>query len=207
VKRKLVCFCEHAFETDIPESVDLAGQPELEQAILTGDFLSVRCPRCGKVLKPEFPVLVRDPAGARSIFLVPELDRAAFHRHSLEYPVPEADRVVIGYDELAEKFRIKAQGLEDEVVELVKYYLLNKILEDDEGEEEVRILFARREEGKLIFHALGLKQGEVGVLRVPEETAAKVAAELDRRRGQEPFATILTGPYVSVNKLYVEGEE
>ena len=52
MKRRIVCFCEHSFDADVPDSVDLGKQPEVEQAILSGEFLSIRCPSCGKVLKP-----------------------------------------------------------------------------------------------------------------------------------------------------------
>jgi hypothetical protein len=56
-----------------------------------------------------------------------------------------------------------------------------------------------------VFHAVGLKEDEVGVLRVPVELTGKVAGQLEERGRQEPYATILKGPYVSVNALF--GEE
>ncbi|MBN1835954.1 MAG: CpXC domain-containing protein [Spirochaetales bacterium] len=207
MKRKLVCFCEHKFEADIPDRVDLGADPALEEAILQGEFMTVRCPGCGKLLKPEYPVRVEDPAAGLAYFLVPELDRGAYLRGASEYDLEGADRVVIGYDELAEKIRIRRAGLDDRVVELLKYYLLNKILEGEEAEAEgeVRIFFSRTEGQSLVFHAVGLKENEVGVLKVPTELAAKISGQLEERRGQEPYATILRGPYVSVNALY--GEE
>ena len=121
MKRRIVCFCEHGFDTDVPDTVDLGKEPEVEQAILDGEFLSIRCPNCGKVLKPEFPVLIEDPQAENSVFLVPELDRSAFFRGSLAYSIREANRVAIGYEELAEKFLLKRYDLDDRVVEIVKY--------------------------------------------------------------------------------------
>jgi hypothetical protein len=205
--RQLVCFCEHSFEAEVPERVDLAENPEVEDQILSGEFLAVRCPACGKVLKPEFPVFVRDAQAERTILLVPELDRAAFFRGRLSYGLGDASRVAIGYEELAEKFLIKRAGLDDRVVELIKYYLLRKLLDDFEGDQEVRLLFSRMEGQTLVFNALGLKQGEVGVLRVPADTLHKAEAQLEQKLGQEPLGELLRGPYVSVNKLYAEGEE
>ena len=92
MKRHIVCFCEHSFEADIPIAVDLSQEPEVEQAIIDGDFLNVRCPNCGKVLKPEFPVLIEDPQAENSIFFVPELDRGMYFRGSLSYSLREANR-------------------------------------------------------------------------------------------------------------------
>ena len=44
--REIVCFCEHRFEAEVPERVDLAEDPAIEEQILGGEFLSVRCPSC-----------------------------------------------------------------------------------------------------------------------------------------------------------------
>ena len=207
MKRQLVCFCEHAFEAEVPEVVDLGAEPEIEEAIVEGEFLTIRCPGCGKLLKPEYPVRVEGSAGGLSYFLIPELERGTFLRGASQYDLKGAARVVIGYDELAEKIRIKRQGFDDRVIELVKYYLLNKVLEGYEGEREVRILFSRREGETLVFHAMGLKEDEVGVLRVPVGTVEKAAGQLEERQSREPYATILRGPYVSVNTLYREESE
>jgi hypothetical protein len=205
LKRKLVCFCEHEFESEIADSVDLAEQPEARRAILEGDFQTIHCPGCGKALKPEFPVLVREPG--RTLFFVPELDRVAYYRGKLPYPVGEVDRVAIGYDELVEKLRIRDAGLDDRVVEVLKYYLLQKALEHYEGEAEVRLLFHSKDDSGLVFHALGLRDKEVGVLKVSRQMAEKAGQQLQDKLREEPFDQILAGPYVSVNKLATETPE
>lgn len=205
MKRKLVCFCEHEFESEVPDSVDLTEQPDARQAILTGDFQTIQCPGCGKALKPEFPVLVREQG--RTLFFVPELDRVAYYRGKLPYPVGEVDRVAIGFDELAEKLRIEEAGLDDRVVEVLKYYLLQKLLEHYEGEGDVRLLFSVLEPAGLVFHALGLRDKEVGVLRVSRQMADKAAEQLQAKLREEPFDQFLAGPYVSVNKLATEAPE
>lgn len=207
MKRKLVCFCEYEFEADIPSNIDLGQEPETEQEILRGEFLNLRCPNCGKLLKPEFPVLIKDPGAEISIFFIPELDRVAYYRNTLSYALGEAQRVVIGYDELVEKFLIKASGLDDRVVEVLKYYLLQKALESYEGDRDVRILFSKTEKDLIFFHAHGIKENEIGVLRVSMEMAEKIAVQLEEKKRQEPFSVILRGPYVSVNKLYTESPE
>ncbi len=205
--RTLLCFCDNRFDVEVPEEVDLAADPGLEQAVLSGEFLSYPCPHCGKVLKPEFPILLRDPQAELTVFMIPQLDRGAFFRGRLPYPVPEeADRLVIGFEELAEKLRLRRAGLDDRVVEVLKYYLLDKALESYEGDQEVRIRFAGQEGDSLTFHAWGLKEQEVGVLRVPMDTVRKMARQLESKRSEEPFATILRGPYISVEKLYEEAE-
>ena len=205
MKRKLVCFCEHEFESEVPESVDLAAEPDARRAILEGDFLTIHCPGCGKALKPEFPVLVSEPG--RTLFLVPELDRVSYYRGKLPYPVGQVDRVAIGYGELVEKLRIREAGLDDRVVEVLKYYLLQKLLEQYEGESEIRLYFSALEPEGLVFHAHGLRDKEIGVLKVSRQMAEKAGQQLKGKLREEPFDQILAGPYVSVNKLATESPE
>jgi hypothetical protein len=205
MKHRIVCFCEHGFDADVPVVVDLGEEPEVEQAIVSGDFLNIRCPNCGKVLKPEFPVLIEDPQAENSIFFVPELDRGAFFRSSLAYSLREANRVAIGYEELVEKFLLKRHNLDDRVVEIVKYYLLSKIMEEENEEKEIRILFSKQEGDTAFFNVLGLKEEEVGILKVPMTTVQKIASQLEEKKQQEPFSNILKAPYVSINNLLVEG--
>ena len=207
MKRRIVCFCEHGFDADIPDSINLAEDPEAEQAILSGEFLSIRCPNCGKVLKPEFPVLIEDPQAENSIFFVPELDRAAYFRGSLAYSLREANRVAIGYEELVEKFLLKQYDLDDRVMEIVKYYLLSKVMEDETGDKELRILFSRQEGDMVLFNVLGLKEAEVGILKVPMATVEKIASQLEEKKRQEPFSEILKAPYISINNLLVDGPD
>lgn len=207
MKRRIVCFCEHGFDAEVPDFVDLGRQPEVEQAIIDGEFLSIRCPNCGKVLKPEFPVMIEDPQAENTIFFIPELDRSAFFRGSLSYSLQEANRVAIGYEELVEKFLLKRYNLDDRVVEIVKYYLLSKIMEDEGEDKELRILFSRQEGDTVLFNVLGLKKDEVGILKMPAATLEKITSQLEEKKDQEPFSEILRAPYVSINNLLVEGPD
>ena len=157
------------------------------------------------MLKPEFPVLIEDPQAENSIFFVPELDRSQFFRGALAYSLREANRVAIGYEELVEKFLLKQYNLDDRVIEIVKYYLLSKIMEDDQGERDIRVLFSKKEGETAFFNVLGLKENEVGILKVPMSTVQKVESQLEEKKRQAPFTEILNAPYVSINNLLVEG--
>ena len=128
-----------------------------------------------------------------------------YFRGALSYSLREANRVAIGYEELVEKLLIKRENFDDRVVEIVKYYLLSKVMEDYSGDKEVRILFSKREGDLVLFSVLGFKEDEVGVLKVPLETLQKVESQLEEKKRQEPFSEILKAPYISINNLYVEG--
>jgi hypothetical protein len=106
-----------------------------------------------------------------------------------------------------EKFLLKRYNLDDRVAEIVKYYLLSKIMEDETGDKEVRILFSKQEGNTILFNVLGLKEGEVGILKVPMATVEKVASQVEEKKHQEPFSEILKAPYVSINNLLVDGPD
>ncbi len=189
-------------ETSFPETVNLDEAATAAEEILEGTFMSLECPHCGTLLKPELPVRVHSPAGGFEVFLVPELDRNAYQRGALEYDIGDPARVAIGYPELVEKLRIWRAGLDDAAVEVVKYYLLSRALESEE-QEDVRILFVGREgDGRLRFQIEGLRDREVAVSRIPEATYNRAKERLNDIAKEEPFSEILQRPYVSINRIY-----
>ena len=194
--RTLTCFCERKFDVNFPELVDLSKNPETEQHILEGTFMSAICPACGKLLKPEFPVKLIGLERGLDLFFIPELDRSTYYRGGLKYKIKDCRRLVIGYAELVEKIKLNEQHLDDEIVEIIKYYLLGKALEDVPEEREIRILFQEIQGEELIFHIQGLKPEEVGILRVSKTMFDKVSAQRQAKKTQEPITEILTPPYV-----------
>jgi len=200
-KRKLVCMCENEFEVEVRELVDLEEEPEIEDEILSGDYMTYRCPKCGKLLKPEFPFRIVDRQRGIDIFFIPELDRGAYSRKKLGYDVGSPSRVVIGFPELIEKLTIIREGLDDRAVESIKMYLLeHAISRDDEVELIPKVWFDRRENEYLIFKIEGLKEDSIGITRIPRETYDKVVKSLVKNR-DKTMRSIVSPPYVSVNKL------
>ena len=200
-KRHIACFCESTFDTEIPESADLVADPGVEEQILSGDFMAVNCPACGKRLTPEFPFRLTGVKGVGEIFLVPETDRAAYVLNTLTYSVGQPGRIVIGFPELAEKVLIFGRNLDDRVIEIMKYYLLTgAAAPDQEGEQDVSLVYRGAEGGKHLFHIIGMKEGEVGVARLAVELYAKIASDLERRILEEPFHEFCKPPWVSLRK-------
>ncbi len=198
-KKEIPCYCENIVEIEVPTEVDLAANEGTAKAIRDGNFLSVVCPKCGKLLKPEFPVRIIDSAKAIELFLVPELERGPFlfGRSRYELRDPQRGRIVIGYPELVEKLTVLDAGLDDRVIEIIKYYLSEKV----EGDAGLEIYFKGREGEKLIFHLLGLRADEVGVSRIPFTLYETVQRELADKLKEEPFDFLLTPPYVSFKKV------
>ena len=185
----------------MPDLVDLAADPGGEDDILSGSFMSVTCPKCGKLLKPELAVRVQDRARGLDLYLVPDLERNRYLAGRLPGVPADILRVVIGYPELVEKLRIARAGLDDRVVEIVKFHLMRRAEQENPG-KEIAIYFVSCAGGELTFEVHGLREDEVGRVRVSEERARKVADELPRNLKREPYRSFLAGPYVSCTAVY-----
>jgi len=208
-QRRIACFCEATFDAEMPSAADLAQDPEVGELIASGNFGAVTCPACGRRLTPEYPFLLGGVKPVGEIFMVPEADRSAYERSALDYPVGTPGRVVVGFPELAEKVLIAGLGLDDRVVEIMKYYLLTGSrgsADQQEGEDEgpdtdVTVRYRGLEAGRHLFHIVGLKRDEVGVARLADELYRKIAADVETRVAEEPFRDFCVPPWISLRRL------
>jgi hypothetical protein len=198
--RTVTCKCDNQMEVEVPETIDLSEDPEQVAQILDGRFLSFVCDSCGTTVKPEIPVRIVWPEKDADIHFVPELERSAYLRGKHQYP--QAGRVVIGYPELVEKIRILQDSLDDRVVELLKYRLLQKA----PPAADITIYYHGREEDSLVFHVHGLRKDKVGVSTVPQTAYQRLEAELAEKLKDPAYVEFLSPPYVSVNTITREDE-
>ncbi|MBN1525032.1 MAG: CpXC domain-containing protein [Spirochaetales bacterium] len=201
---ELTCLCENKFSADIRTEYDTDASPGIVNDILSGRFMSVSCPSCGKLLKPEFPTHITSKKNNWDIQFVPELERVSFLKN-LPTGKKGNKRIVIGYPELLEKIKIFSDRLNDQVVEYLKYNIMSKLLEksdENETENDINVYYNERKEDALLFHIQGLKSGEVGLFKVPMGAYEQAVQEIDTKINSEPFNEFLTPPYVSLNRLF-----
>jgi hypothetical protein len=181
----------------------MAGDPEIEQLILDGSFMSVACPGCGRRLTPEYPFRLTGVSVFGDLFLVPEVDRGAYERGNLEYDIGTPGRIVIGFPELEEKVRIAHAHLDDRVIEIMKYYLLTGSTSTGEGEQgkDIGIVYRGIDSDRHLFNIIGLKEGEIGVARLPEELYRRIVSDVETRVNEDPFKDFCVPPWVSLRKI------
>lgn len=201
--RRIACFCQATFEAELPTAADMSADPEIGELILDGSFMAATCPACGRRLTPEFPFRLTGVKGFGEIFMVPEADRVAYDRGTLGYATGSPGRVVVGFPELAEKVLVAGLGLDDRVIEIMKYYLLTGSGggAEAEAEREIGILYRGREGERHLFHIVGMKENEVGVARLAEELYVKIAADVESRVKEEPFQDFCVPPWVSLRRI------
>ncbi len=199
--RTIRCNCGNEIETDLPDRFDTREDPELLDKIERGDFLNLRCDRCESLLKLEIPVRIVGEDIGMDIFYYPETEREQFLAGKGDFP-DTADRIVFGYPELVEKTVIFRNGLNDRIIELIKYFFLRKKGND----QEISIYLDEAGETSLIFRIHGLKKDEVGMTAVDREFYRTVENDFDSILAKEPVEDIVDPPYVSVKKVILEVE-
>ncbi|HOX17846.1 MAG TPA: CpXC domain-containing protein [Spirochaetales bacterium] len=202
--RSITCLCDKSFDAEVPESVDLDADPGLLVRLGEGEFMAFTCPHCGAKLKPEFAVRVKGMALSRELWVLPELERLEFYSGKAD--LPAACEVLVGYPELFERARLVRDGVDPEAAEILKFYLLGRAGEEN-PEAELAVFYMGKEPGRLVFHLYGAREGETGVLRIPEETFREIAAGKKRKMGEDTFREIFKGPYRSVRSLEALAEE
>jgi len=198
------CHCGDRIDYEYDDEVEIT--PEIYSDIIHGKFMSVICKKCGITLKPEYPIMFTYPSKSAQIkiFWVPELQRDSFLRGNSQFNYQKTDRFVIGFMELTEKLKIFEAGLDDIVVEGVKYYILSKIENENNIENEILIYFNGFEENNLIFHIHGLKENNVGILNINKDFYDLTSEKIKDLINDEPFKSFLNPPYVSILKIYRE---
>jgi hypothetical protein len=194
-------MCETSFDADLPEEIDLDRDSGTLDEILSGNFLSVECPSCGAMLKPELRIRLVSKKRDLDFVALPELERISLYRGAVE--LPKGASALVGYHELYERALILADGLDPEAIEIIKYWLIQKAAEQS-PDAEIGAAYAGKKDSKLAFHLSGLREGQVAILPVEVSTYEKTLADKPRSLREAPFDRMLKGPYKSVRALEAE---
>ena len=199
--RTVHCNCGNEIEADIPETYDVEKNPGLLEGIVRGDFLTLRCDQCGTLLKLELPVRITSSSHDMDLYYLPDSKREQFLGDTEDFP--EAKRIVFGYPELVEKALTALHGLDDRVIEILKYFYLRK----NPNAENITIYLDEVQETSLLFRIHGLKKDEVGIAKIDRAFYNKIGEELDAIVEKEDLTEVIEPPYVSIKKVVVEVEE
>ncbi|MDX2482028.1 MAG: CpXC domain-containing protein [Pseudodonghicola sp.] len=212
------CGADIAFEEC--DSVNADRRPDLREEILAATFQSVACPACDKTVRmePQFNYLEVGAGQWIAVFpgrMLPdyiEIEDAITEVFDTSYgarALPAAReigadldvRLVFGWPALVEKLVLRAAGLDDGTIELLKLDLMRRLPEAEMGPgRELRVTSV--EDDALNFSWL-LTEAEV-----PMEGFAANRALYDAiADAPEPWAPIRAqlsdGPFVDMQKLFM----
>jgi hypothetical protein len=197
MKHNIGCPCGKTFSAETEDEIDLDKKSETINAICDGSFMNYTCPVCGKLHKPEYPVMLLWPSKKLKIEFLPELDRGAFYRRKKDPPAAET---IIGFPELADRIAVYRDGLEPAAVEAMKYYLLVKA-EENYPDAEINIWYQGKGPDGIEFHIYGIKAGEMAVSRIPPALYDKTLGDYKKHPKSEVFASLRVRSYLSVQNM------
>ncbi|MDR0709904.1 MAG: CpXC domain-containing protein [Spirochaetaceae bacterium] len=212
MKRKIPCLCENTFTVEVPEEIDLDKDPQYLDEIENGSFMNFNCSICGKLYKPEFPLIVLWPGRNLRLEVIPEQERMGFYHRKKEKEKDDKTEVVIGYIELADRLAVIRDGLEPAVIESLKYYLYLKAGETN-PENEVNIWYHGKSadavsgtiNAALEFHIQGLKENSMALTRLPFSLYEKTAEDYKKHPRGELFVSLRHKNYLSVQNMMLPG--
>lgn len=126
--------CGHKFEKSLPTALFSLG--EEKDKLLSGEFGQITCPSCGNVFVLNYRFAYTDEINLFMVVNDPAfVDKKARLAFSTGLGLIGADRknelikhtlrITYDYKALREKIAILELGLDDKIVELMKYFLIN----------------------------------------------------------------------------------
>lgn len=217
--QKITCKCDCSFDVEYEKTIDLDTRPAIKDDVKKGAFLSFVCPSCGSKVNIELETAFVWKSKKTTLLFVPEKKRMeclAFCAGATRIDVESNKKVkteflkkgqtpVIGYPELADRLAVLDSGLEPEIVEAVKFFLLDNG-KDIKG-KRIQILFEKLEDDTIEFHLHGLREKEVAVMRVPLSLYRSVEADRKAGKQKEVFHALWLGPYLSYKNIHAEGDD
>ena len=193
---KIPCHCGNIIESEIETEIDLGKNPEIYKNIINGDFMTFHCPECGNEIKAETALHLADSGNNLDLSFLPETERSNVLSGKIK---TDSSRIVIGYRELVEKVVLTGEKLDDRIIEIIKFKMLQKA-----GDQAATIYFSSVDGENLIFHIHGLKPDKIGISKVPKKIYNSINNELEENLADEDVRLFTDGPYVSVSRIYLE---
>ena len=217
--QKITCKCDCSFDVEYEKTIDLDLQTAVKEKIKNGSFLSFVCPSCGSKVNIELETEFVWKSKKTTLLFVPEKKRMgclAFCAGAVRIDAENNKKIkteflkkgqtpVIGYPELADRIAVLDADLDPEIVEAVKFFLL------DNGKnikgKHIQILFEKLEGDTIEFHLHGLREKEVAVMRVPLSLYRSVETDHKKGKQKEVFKALWLGPYLSYKNIHAEGDD
>ena len=185
------CNCKGEFE--VWDSINADLHPDLRDKLFSNDLFMYKCPICGAHIEICYGTLYHDMTHKFMLFFDYEKSED-FDYSPLQMPEGlgmegYTFRVVFGLSHLKEKIVILEQGLDDLVIEHMKY-MTSHVIMPEIAEKGYRLLFNRTEEateefpfGTIYFSYIDPEQEKIFTIRFAMDNyhEHRLACEIDPR--------------------------
>lgn len=213
--------CGHEQKVELYDSINVAQQPELKTALFENRLNRIQCESCEASFRVDKPLLYHDSDRNILIHWMPDtavsraeiLDEFDRSMEELRAVLPEdieppRVRLVFTRAELVELIFILEAGMEERVVEYIKYTLHTQNMKRLPPAEKQLLLNVQDSTGdELLFAIQNAATSELeDVLHYPR-TAYRNIRDMYRKNPDE-FTELFPGPYISARgALMEEGAE
>jgi len=188
------------------------------QALFEGSLNQGYCQECGAEFVLATPLVYRDDNEHYLVYYMPLDDRNTWRdvegrvaemgeRVFAEMPGPSRPKCRLTFHRrnFIEKIAAHSAGLDDRLLEYVKYQLYSRPSDPiDQIRSELLLDFSQRDEERLVFILFDRETGEAtAAAHIPMETYDELDEAFHGDTGlDEELADLFPGPYVSVERLY-----
>ena len=135
--------CGQQQKVTVYRSINISENPEVKDKVKDGSLFLWECPHCGQVNLVRYETLYHDPAAKLMVWLIPEGEISETQMQAITMHTKAMGgytlRRVNDMGSLMEKVLITDAGLDDVVIEMVKYVtkleMVQKIVDQDKKEE------------------------------------------------------------------------
>jgi len=211
--------CRHEQQVELHESINVQESPELKQLLMTNQLNAVTCEECNLSFRVDKPLLYNDPERQIMIYLIPLgednfIDGERQFTESLKRlneNLPEgADEpkvaLVFSRTELVERVFLFEAGLNERIIEYVKYLIYSKNMEKIDPMEK-NLLFNAEDsnEATLCFVVQDSKSKQLeSVLQYERKTYDALCEMFDQDEQTSNLLELFPGPHISARALFLQ---
>jgi hypothetical protein len=210
--------CGRAQQVELYESINVSEAPELKEQLLQNQVNTVACEACEFNFRVEKPLLYHDSERGFMVYWIPatEADIEAGQKQfesSLnaitpllpeEIAAPEI-HLVFNRIELVERIFMLEEGLNERVIEYVKYIIYSKNSSRIPPGEKILLFNAQDSTPEaLCFVIQDAQSGQLeGMLQYNREAYTALAEMFDRDEQTPDLLEVFPGPYINARRLLV----
>lgn len=208
--------CRHEQAVQLYESINVKDTPELKEKLLANQVNQVTCAQCGLVFRVDKPLVYHDPARSIMIYLVPIGDAAPESRERelgdllrrmngllpAGIKAPEVC-LVFSRTELVERIFLFDAGLNERVIEYIKYMIYTRNLTRVNPADKALLFDAQDstpETLRFVVQDLASRKLEA-VLDYGREAYTALCEMFDKDSQTPNLLELFPGPHISARAL------
>ena len=213
--------CGTSQDVELYDAINVEAEPRLKDALMHNQLNRVTCPDCEASFRVDLPMLYNDPKNNILIHWIPENEETAREEilEQFELSLEEMNemmpsdidtpsvRLVMTRVELVELIYIIEAGLNQRVVEYVKYSIYTRNMEKvDPRRFRLLLNIEDSTDEELCFVTQNVQDNELGIVLRYGREAYDSMVELYKESPEE-FMDMFPGPCISARDLLLEDED